>query len=91
MTEKERFDKWLPGNFINAWLIEDSWKAWQARAEIAKQDEKEMLEALIKEGRFIEKYTGKKYKDRNGMDKERLYFIPIIEKAAGKTWEELND
>ena len=102
MTERERFEEWIEKKssewalkkeasleYSNS-FVEYGWQTWQARAEIAKQDEKKLIEALIKEGRFIEKSSGKNYCDRNDMDKERLFFIPIIEKHTGKTWEELN-
>ena len=72
--------------------IQDYWKLWQARAEIAKQDEKELIETLIR----ICKITIKLQKELPPNTKwwslvnENVDLIDIIEKHTSKTWEELN-
>lgn len=54
MNERERFEEWLNDTLYYADYPEnitdqersDSWAGFEARAEIAKQDEKELIEAL---------------------------------------------
>ena len=78
----------------NGYMIaRDIWiAAWQARDEIAKQDEKELIEALIK----ICKITIKLQKElppNTGwwrLVNENIDLIDIIEKHTGKTWEKLS-
>ena len=47
MNERERFEDKYPNekNASGNWAT-DLWIGWQARAEIAKQDEKELIKAL---------------------------------------------
>ena len=96
MNERERFDECFkeywnenPDFMINK---EKTFYFWQARAEIAKQDEKELIEALIR----ICKITIKLQKELPPNTKwwslvnENVDLIDIIEKHTSKTWEELN-
>ena len=52
---------------------------WQAHVEIAKQNEKELIEALIQ-----------LCSDKHSLELSIGIAIDIIEKHTGKTWEELN-
>ena len=68
--------------------IRDKQEGWQARVEIAKQDEKELIEAYIK--LLISSINRRTL--RYGMShKEDCMSIKIIEKHTGKTWKELNE
>ena len=69
------------------------WITWQARDEIAQQDENELIETLIR----ICKITIKLQKELPPNTKwwslvnENVDLIDIIEKHTSKTWEELNE
>ena len=61
---------------------DDFWVLWQARTEIAKYDEKELIEALtelVKVISHLDMFTD--------VDWEKEDIIKLIEKHTGKTWE----
>ena len=66
--------------------------SWQARTEIAKQDEKELIEALIETTMKMEEESIAHHWDKICPARSRMINnIIVIEKHTGKTWEELNE
>ena len=105
MNERERFDKYFDGAKPGNKGFELHMLAgWDARAEIAKQDEKELIEALIETlYTKVDPDPYPSYKTCNycsASDAYNIYHkivhekdcrgIKLIEKHMGKTWEELN-
>lgn len=97
MNEKERFEEKYIKQFINTPIektglsYEMAKWGWQARAEIAKQDEKKLIEALIETTMKMEEESIAHHWDKICPARSRMINnIIVIEKHTGKTWEELN-
>ena len=86
MNESDRFGKWYEGE---CFLVPpESRIVWLARARIARQDEKELLEALIN---VCRKLDIDDITDKRTIAEEELFIqiTSVIEKHKGKTWEEI--
>lgn len=89
MNERERCDEWINRRYktgLSECEEAIAIESWQARAEIAKQDEKELIEALIE----IQKAQYQPSGPLSGLNTAIKLSRAIIEKHTGKTWEELN-
>ncbi len=99
MNERKRFEMQFSLQFghnfgettANQEWPEPYWRLWQARAEIAEQDEKELIEALIEMLKATEKINNPDGSRDFLLMMEETKIETLIEKHKGKTWEEIQN